>query len=261
LPIAIGVLHAITTLAAEFTSPWTGKTYPPGTAVEIAETLRFTSKRVFSTPVPDAVALSMSVAVEASKRGDRLHTLLTTLAASLSSDPGSQVSLKSVEAEYFDGLQQLVLLAIFSYSAIEAFANLTIPEAHVYRRTRSDGRCIEEYDRPQIEKFIPLVEKVDAVLPAITEVASPKGTKLWERLVQLQRLRDRLIHLKPAEWRENQPEARGDTIWSDLLAPDVLTIYRTAVEIVSYFTPGEKPRWLQHLDGLPNDTMKPSASA
>lgn len=239
-------LHAITTLAAPFASPWTGKTYEAGTPVEVVGTLRF-GEREFSTPVPDAVALYMATAIEESRHGRDLQVLLVRASEEGRGSPGASLNLKAVEREYFNGLQHLISLVISSYSAIEAFANLTIPEGYVYRRTRAGGRCTEEYDRTQIEKYIPLFEKLDAVLPAITGASSPKGSQIWERFVRLQRLRDRLIHLKPSDWRENRPEARGDTIWSDLLAPEVLTLYEAAVGVVLHFTPGEKPRWLEEL--------------
>jgi hypothetical protein len=238
-------LHGITTLAAPFTSPWTGTTYDAGTPVEVVGTLRVGNREIH-TPVPDAVALYLAMAVAAADRATAIGPLL----GSVTGDAGSQTTpateLKTVEREYFDALQELVGVVIFSYSALEAFANLCVPDGHVYRRSRQDGRCTEEYSREQIERSISLSEKLDIVLPAITKAASPKGTTLWARFVALQGLRDRLIHLKPSEWRPNTPETPADTIWSDLVAADVISIYGTALDLIAHFSI-DKPRWFELL--------------
>lgn len=241
-------LHGITTLAAPFTSPWSGETYLEGTPVEVVGTLRV-GNQDFHTPVPDAVALYLAVAVGAEQRARAMQAILGNLAGDTGSNTAPASDLKSAEREYFDALQELVTLVIFSYSSIEAFANLTIPEGYVHRRVRADGRCTEEYDRLQIERNIPLAEKLDVILPAITQANSPKGTELWRRFVYLQRLRDRLIHLKPSDWRPSRPEAPADVVWSDLVADEVSTVCDIALAIIAHFTPEEKPRWFQLLSG------------
>lgn len=201
------------------------------------------NQETMGVPVADASAMYLDLARKASFAGRRTRSALICLPLGTST-PKRSVS-DAGEQEYIDGLQDIMASVVFSYTAIEAFANSMIPPEFVHRRQRSDKRCTEEYDRIQIERHLSLGEKLHEVLPAITKIASTRGTTAWERFASLEKLRNRLIHLKRSDWRDKQhPENAVDSVWSALLAPEVASIYKTAVDMVWHFTANDRPRWV-----------------
>ena len=239
-------LHAITTTTEPYRSPATGFGHPPGTVVELAGFL-VSGDETFAVPVADAAGMFLSLATAASHRGRRITTLLKDLppakAIQKNAIPERRVDA-SREAEYFDALQDLVASVVFTYSSLEALANQLLPPDYRYRRERNDGRYVEEYDRGQVERFLSLDEKLAVVLPQVRAVASPKGTKVWQRFVRLERLRNRLVHLKRDDWRNLNPADAPTSIWSDIVAPDVPGLYKVAVELAAHFTSADQPRWV-----------------
>jgi len=239
-------LNAITTLAADWTSPDTGTTHPVGTELVHVGYLRY-EKEVFSLPVANGPAMYLSLAVRASQSG-RLFPRIFQSRPELAEIARARLPLRRIEAdaetELYDGQEQLLSSVIFSYTSLEAYANSLIPEGAVYRRIKSDKRCVEEYTRDQIERHLNLDEKFDQILPQLLQRPSPKGTALWEKYVRLQKVRDRFVHLKPADWMKGKEADAASTIWTDLMRPDVPFFYKTAIQIMQHFVVGEVPRWL-----------------
>lgn len=239
-------LNAITTLAADWTSPDTGTTHPVGTEVVHVGHLRY-EKEIFSVPVANGPAMYLSLAIRASQAGRSLPRILESR-PQLTEVARERSPLRRIEADaeskLYDCQEQLLSSVIFSFTSLEAYANSLIPEDAIYRRVRSDKRCTEEYTRDQIERHLTLDEKFDQILPQLLKRPSPKGTSLWERYVRLQKLRDRFVHLKPADWAKGKEAEAAGTIWSDLARPDVPFFYKTAIHMMQHFVVGEIPRWL-----------------
>ncbi len=235
-------LHAITTTTAPHRSA-SGVLYPEGTTVQLGGFLQL-DLETMAVPVADASAMYVDLARMASLAGRRTRAALLGLP-----EPGSgQIPMRRVleagETEFIDGLQSILASVIFSYTAIEAFANMVIPADFVYRRPRADKRCTEEYGRSQIERHLSLAEKLHEILPLLTNIPTAKGTVVWEDFVFLKRLRDRLIHLKRADWRDQQAENAPNSVWSALLTPEVATIYTVPIDVAWHYTARDRPRWV-----------------
>ena len=149
----------------------------------------------------------------------------------------------NADGSFFDCLQSLIAGVVFSYTAVEAFANSTIPDDFLFSIERDDKKCRETYSKDQIERHMSLDKKLDKVLPQVCSLTSPKGTKLWVQYNELKKMRDRLIHLKSADWEPSPPERAEDYVWTLLLAADTRQRVGYAFEIIWYFLPSEKPRW------------------
>jgi hypothetical protein len=115
----------------------------------------------------------------------------------------------------FDFFEDFIAHVTFVYTAIEAFANEVLPRD--FRYTFKLKKTGEEriYDKHEIERNVNLDEKLHLVLPPIVGVASPKGTRVWERYKTIKKLRDRIIHLKSVDQRRSGPE--DQTIWGSML--------------------------------------------
>ena len=133
---------------------------------------------------------------------------------------------------------------VFAFSALEAFANQSVPENYQFNRLRSDGRCEEVYNRNQIERYLNLDTKLDKVLPTIFSVASPKGGPLWNRYTDLKALRDRIIHIKSQDTKSGGPEL--DTLWGKLLNTRTHNFAVDAHMMIGYYLQDKhKPRWFR----------------
>ena len=115
----------------------------------------------------------------------------------------------------FNLFEQLILNVIFAYTALEAFANESIPTAYTYSQPRQDGKYTEHYDRDQLERNLSLDVKLAEVLPEIAGVKLPKNGSLWNDYITLKKIRDRIIHVKEADIGLGGPKAKN--IWTDLL--------------------------------------------
>lgn len=147
------------------------------------------------------------------------------------------------ESDLFDLLQERIESIIFAYTALEAFANESLPDNAVFTNERENKRCTETYNKDQIERFISLDEKISTIIPQYFGVESPKGKKIWQRYLALKKLRDRLIHLKSNDRKSISPS--DDTIWKELLDKDKPNFAIEVKDIIGYLIQNvkEKPRW------------------
>lgn len=225
-------LQAISTLAEDYTSP-TGIVHKKGGAVEWI-TFVEQGGQALDFPVPNPPSLLLSLA----------HRLAS------SSLPDARSGRRAIRGRAYSGkdhrshhvldeTEQVCLI-----SAIEAFANQSIPADFEWRTPRKDGRFDEVYNRDQIERFVSLDRKLDEILPDILGVASPKGTEAWRRYREVDSLRDRVIHLKN---RELEPVDRPapDNFWSMLLGPIPLEAPSRAIALIRHFAANANLRWVK----------------
>ena len=140
----------------------------------------------------------------------------------------------------FDYLENCIAHVVFSFTAIEAFANEVIPESFTY--TTQHNGATEVLAKPDIERRIGLDEKLHAILPNVFSMPSPKGRKTWEKYRALKRLRDRLVHLKAVDRQPSGPE--NETVWGTLLKTHGRAWCDDAHSVIGYFRPGvENRRW------------------
>ena len=146
------------------------------------------------------------------------------------------------ESQFFDCIQSLMTGVICSFSAIEAFANESLPDS--YQFTVHRRKCLETYSKEQIERHISLSVKLDEILPKIRNCTSPKGTVTWERYAKIIQLRDRLIHLKSADWKECQKDNSSKNVITALVKEDTTKMANWAFDLVCHYLPAKKPRWV-----------------
>jgi len=232
-------LQAVTTLAAPYYSP-SGEVHPVGTPIQIQGYVQVRNYLV-GTQFPNAPALYLSFARKAGAEGKRLAE--QTLGLLRPADVGRTVHLiDETEGSFFDALENLLACVIFSYSALECFANEALPDDVEHSVLNRRTQVSEKYGKGEIERWLGLDAKLHEVLPTVFKVKSPKGTALWRDYRALSSLRDRCVHLKSHDWRK--PPKPADNLWSDLLAPIVSTLPNKAARLIAHYYPTEQPRWL-----------------
>ncbi len=235
-------IKAIAALAKPFSSPWTGGTYPVGTAVIKVSSMEAEGNR-FRFCVPSAPALFLDLSKKSYKEAARLKSQPNFF--NIQPDKVQQFE----DTLLFDFLEQMMASIVFAYSSIESFTNSSIPEGYIHKVPKKDPGSIEEYTKERIERYFSLEKKLELLpLWSVAEgVKSPKGTKLWQRFQALEVLRDRIIHLKSADLEAESPtNPEPQSIWQELVKmPET---FQSAYDLLSYYVGSKPPRWLWKFD-------------
>lgn len=228
-------LHAVARLAEDWKSPWTGQVAPKGSRLTVSAVLRLTKKKTITIPLPNATALFLSSAAKS-----------FSAAKALRDESGFDKSLHSevsfgADAMVFDYLEHMLSATVLAFTAVEAFVNEVIPEEYVYPRQRRTQKILELTAKEDIERFVPLDEKLASVLPEVFACASPKGSRCWQEYQQLKGIRDRIVHMKSNDRKSSGPDV--ETVWKAIvLAP---APHRLAKSVIDYFVKAmpSKPSW------------------
>lgn len=151
--------------------------------------------------VPNNIALLLSISEKA------LNRALGIFKESINPDnPKNDVSkttkenkvdfLKGKSKLYCDYIEEIETSIVFSYTAVEAFANISIPEDYLFHSPEKDGII---YTKKAIERWTSLEEKVAKILPDIYKANSIKSKKFWNSFKLLEQYRNSIIHQKTVE--------------------------------------------------------------
>jgi len=185
-------------------------------------------KTVLSFSLPSTSSLFLNLSLQAKREVDAIDIQMC-----FKKHHEGQGTYPDDHKLLFDFFELMISQVIFSFSAIEAFANISIPNDYIYRVKRSDKKFIEEYDKDQIERHVTLDNKLDKILPTIFNVKTPCGTKSWDNFQNVKKLRDRLIHLKSSDTTASGPEIK--TIWGDLIRNKKVDFVKHAHQIVGHY--------------------------
>lgn len=169
--------------------------------------------------LPNEIGLSLNIFTKAR---DEAENLLEKLKKDMENNKdfySENVSL------FYDYIEQIQIACVFSYRAVEAFCNATIPNDFVYKKTNSKG-IQEIYEISQIEKWIPTSEKLTEIIPNILSCESPKQIKHWSMFKELETLRNEIIHSKKKNSIENTKK---------MLSKNVLDILNSSIYILNHF--------------------------
>lgn len=219
----------ITSIAKDAIGP-AGVLHKKGAPVELSAKITLRDGKILFFPMPSMVGMYLNMAnaayVEAQALYDRIKL------TEKKSAPGNYHIKSGPDAVQilFDLFERRIASVVFAFSALEAFANETIPTDFEY--TRVGKKSTELFKKEQIERWVPIEEKLVQILPQVCGVASPVAIQSWNVFKQLKKERDRLIHLKHRDMFEGMHVGNGEAIW-DTLASDLPVNY--AVELRSLF--------------------------
>ncbi len=106
-------------------------------------------------------------------------------------------------------------------------------------------KCTKLYNKKDIERYISLEDKLSEILPIIVNKSSFKGTSLWEKFINLKKIRDRIIHLKSSDVSSNVFSGNPyEHIWNDLINNGEIIDYSKKVKrIIKYFLKNNEQCW------------------
>ncbi len=102
---------------------------------------------------------------------------------------------KNNTAMIYDFLEEMQSSVIFSYTAVEAFVNVSIPNDFEYTRFNEKG-IKEIWNKNQIERWISTSDKITEILPLVFDCGNIKDQVFWTGFKDLEKLRNQLIHQK-----------------------------------------------------------------
>ena len=98
-----------------------------------------------------------------------------------------------IAADYIELIQ---ISIVFAYTAIESFANLSIPEDYKYEVKVKNKGITEIYDKVTIERWVSLGDKLSNILTEIYKTPKIQSQKFWSNLKSLEKHRHNIIHQK-----------------------------------------------------------------
>lgn len=141
----------------------------------------------------------------------------------------------------FDYFESFASHVVFAFTALEAFANESIPENYTFQTERRGEPVI--LNKKEIERSVSLDEKLDIILPDAFGVASPKGKKPWGHYRELKTMRDRIIHLKSVDRLASGHEQKS--VWGMMLRSHGEPYCDHAHTMMGYFLRAANRRWHQ----------------
>lgn len=212
---------------------------PVGTGLGMIATTERIGKKNLSFGLPSAPALFLNIARESHmKRAD------IDLASIFIAHPDPQGTWPENHKALFNYFENFSSEVIFSFTALEAFANEVIPAEFTYQFKSEKKVEPVTLVKAEIERRVSLDEKLKHVIPEAHTCPSPNGTKIWQDYKELKGVRDRLIHLKSVDRKASGPE--DQTLWGLMLEhqktafPDltarVIGHYKTLVKDRRWFS-------------------------
>lgn len=237
--------EVVTTLAADWISPWTGTTHPAGARVAKVTVGPDAQGQPLAFASPSPEAMSLNLAIEAAKRSRDLRRTVIVDPLSRGSDSTS-VRDEDLTALY-DYLEACCVTVTFAFQALEAFANREIDTAvtgtHELLR---DGERFA-LTSGELQRRLSTDEKLETLLPELLNTRSPNGRAPWFGYRALKRERDAIVHLKADD---AYPRGRPDrqSIFHRFFSDGVAHHPAHAIRMIEWFYADRpSPSWLVQL--------------
>ena len=176
-------------------------------------------EKTVNLSLPNEIGISLNVFVNARKESQILLKKLKENIKDTDDIYGEKIKL------FYDYIEKIQICLIFSYKAVEAFCNATIPNDFIYKKKNSKG-IQEIYGILEIERWIPTSEKLTEIIPETLSCQSPKSEKYWSDFKELESLRNEIIHSK----KSNSIE-----VTKKLLSNNIFKVLNSSVLVLNHF--------------------------
>mgnify|MGYP000140313203 CR=1 FL=1 len=206
-------INTVTHTTKDWMNPWTNQIVKSGIRLEVVATVKNKVKKEFHFPIPNASAMMLN----ASRRAYR-DSLILRRKNKIDIDNSKGFSSASYAIDYLERVMESVLCA---HTALEAFSNEIIPDDYIYNGIDRHKEP-QKMDKLAIERNLSLEIKLDKILPEVLNTKTPKGRMCWESFSKLNKLRNRIIHMKTIDRRSINFEETS--IWNALVQSDASII-------------------------------------
>lgn len=129
-----------------------------------------------------------------------------------------------IQTEYYNYFELIISSLIFAYTALEAFANICIPNNYEFLIEKSGIKTI--YSKEAIERKYALREKFKVILKNIMNTSDPTKEDWWNDFIKLEDLRNEIIHTK---------QSKSEERYSKLLQKDIFTLIESHKTIIKFY--------------------------
>jgi len=189
-----------------------------------ADELRINKNKKITFFTPNNISLLLSISEKALLNAKYLYKKIGIEEKDI--NPVEFVKLTtSLVCDYIENIQTAI---IFSYTALESFVNLSIPDDFEYSKIQTDAGVAYEkkYIRDSIERLIPLKEKLEKVLPDIYDTEPIENEDFFNRFSILENLRNKIIHQKSVESTE---------LYKDYFKDSIFQLCQISVDTINFF--------------------------
>ena len=147
---------------------------------------------------PNPIALQLNMVEQSIEMMKEMHiekNLIYKESDYKNSDTSANYHNTTLIYQYISLAQQAL---VFSYTALETFANLSIPENYILveEGKGSQEGITKTFNKQAIERQIELKRKFKEILPNIYSTKPIHLEKFWNDFCQLEKYRDQIIHQK-----------------------------------------------------------------
>lgn len=128
---------------------------------------------------------------------------------------------------YFEHIQTCIICV---YTAIEALANIAIPNEYEYKTINTKG-VSESWNKETIERWFQTSEKYTKILPEILNIEDPKKQIFWSKFKELESIRNEIIHQKTSLKKPTDVDSK---YLNTLLQPHIFETINAGFELITY---------------------------
>lgn len=162
---------------------------------------------------PNQISINLSIAKKAREKALNIHLNIS-----------NEKDDVKIEGLFYDLIEEMQKAVTFSCSALETFANYSIPEGYEVKYKRKKDKIENQYTKEKIG-WLSLEEKLFDIMPDIYEV--PKCTEqLRNDIGELIKIRNMIIHNKGNQYEE---------LYNRLIDRNAFQITNASVEILKHF--------------------------
>lgn len=154
-------------------------------------------ERSVSFFTPSLVSIQLNVAKPAILRCGELKNKVLCLAKEETLGEKSNDKFIEDSLLVYDYVESAQAAIIFSFTAIETFFNLSIPDEYEFRRDTK--RSSEIFNKEQIERNVSWKDKLKIIIPEIYQIEDISAEPFWDNLHQLIQIRNDIIHQKSSD--------------------------------------------------------------
>lgn len=185
------------------------------------------NKKEFSFRTPNNIAVCLNIVSREYEMAKKIYLALINPKLATGK---TKIIFEDGELEkLYDYFEHIQTSLIFIYTAVEAFANVAIPETFTYKRIKD--RKKETWGKERIERWLSTTEKISEILPVILEVNSPKVELFWNNFKKLVEIRNNIIHQKTVS---NEKNVNAQFL-KEFFDENIFEVIRSGYLVIEYF--------------------------
>lgn len=176
--------------------------------------------------VPNNIALLLSIsnkALETAKQSYIKNFLNSPIELDLNKiTSNKRIAMDDVSTLVCDYLETIQTAVVFGFTALETFANLSIPNNYTYSIENNNKGISEIYDKNAIERWLPLKTKINTILPQIYQTKKIEHENWWGNFLNLENYRNDIIHQKSISHTEFYKVYFKESIFTICQTPNLI---------------------------------------